>query len=129
MSRPAYAVLAAHYPRKPRMPTDGGIDAPTLYRNIGHPEYADNVLMQNTCAVRVSLALLGAGIHPEVYLSGSDATRRIGQRRGIISFFGLHGAGDNQGHIDLVEPAMGGGLQCAGSCYFTAREVWFWPLQ
>jgi len=64
MSRPAYAVLAAHYPRKPRMPTDGGIDGPTLYRTIGHPEYADNVLTQNTCAVRVSLALLGAGIQP-----------------------------------------------------------------
>lgn len=164
MSKPIFAALSAHYPRKPKVPNDGGIDGPTLYRNIGHPEYAEHPLMQNTCAVRVSLALLGAGIQPspghmtvkagpfkgkrieqgqkrlsdflrkrlgqpEVFPSGLEAARKIGKRRGIISFFGLYGSGDSQGHIDLVEPTTSGGLQCAGSCYFTAREVWFWPLK
>jgi hypothetical protein len=164
MSKPIYAALAAHYPKKPKYANDGGIDGPTLYRSIGHPEYATEPLMQNTCAVRVSLALLGAGIQPapghmtaldgkfkgkrieqsqkrlseflkkrlgqpEVFSSGLEATKGIRGRRGIISFFRLNGPGDNQGHIDLVEPTTAGGLQCAGSCYFTAQEVWFWPLQ
>jgi hypothetical protein len=34
------------------------MDVAALYRSIGHPEYADNMYMQNTCAVRISLALL-----------------------------------------------------------------------
>jgi hypothetical protein len=120
--------------------------------------------MQNTCAVRVSIALLGAGIQPapghmtvqagkfkgkrleqsqkrlstflekrlgkpEVYSSGYQASINIGQRRGIVSFFHLNSATDDQGHIDLVEPAAGDTLQCAGACYWSAREVWFWPLK
>jgi phosphopantetheine adenylyltransferase len=33
------------------------------------------------------------------------------------------------GHIDLVEPATVGSLKCMGACYFSAQEVWFWPLK
>ncbi|MGJ7914813.1 T6SS effector amidase Tae4 family protein [Massilia sp. LXY-6] len=164
MGKPIYAVLAAHYPKKPRTPSDGGMDAAALYRSIGHSEYVENMYMQNTCAVRVSLALLGAGIQPfpghmtvkagkfkgkrieqsqqrlsdflqkrlgppEVYPSGYEASRKIGSRRRIVSFFRLNGSWDPQGYIDLVEPATAGGLKCMGTCYFSAQEVWFWPLQ
>jgi hypothetical protein len=164
MGKPIYAVLAASYPRKPRAPNDGGQDAAASYRSMGHPEYAENMYMQNTCAVRVSLALLGAGIQPlpghmtikdgrfkgkrieqsqkrlsdflkkrlgapEVYSSGYEASRKIGARRGIVSFFRLNESWDPQGHIDLVEPATAGDLKCARACYFSAEEVWFWPLQ
>jgi hypothetical protein len=164
MTRPIYAVLAAAYPKKPKHAGDGGMDAAALYRSIGHAEYADNMYMQNTCAVRVSLALLAAGIEPapghmtvqagrfkgrrieqsqkrlsaflerrigkpEVYASGYDASVKIGARHGIVSFFHLNSANDDQGHIDLVEAAAGDALQCMGSCYWSAHEVWFWPLR
>jgi hypothetical protein len=157
MTTPIYAVLAANYPKK------SGMDAAALYSSIGHPEYAENMYMQNTCAVRVSIALLGAGIQPfpghmtikagkwkgrrveqsqrrlseflmhhigkpEVYASGYEASMKIGMRRGIVSFFGLNSATDTQGHIDLVEPANHNDLRCLGACYWSAREVWFWPL-
>jgi hypothetical protein len=163
MSRPLYAVLAANYPRKPH---DGvrGMDTAALYESIGHPEYAQNMYMANTCAVRVSLALVAAGVpitpghmtvkagkyagrrieqgqmnlskfllrhlgEPERFASGYDASVKIGQRRGIVSFFHLASAADAQGHIDLVEPATQWELKCAGACYWSAHEVWFWPLR
>jgi hypothetical protein len=164
MSSPIYAALAASYPRKRKYTGDGGMDAAALYNSIGHPEYADNMYMQNTCAVRVSIALLGAGIQPapghmtiqagkfkgkrieqsqkrlsaflekrlgkpEVYPSGYQASVKIGRRRGIVSFFHLNSATDDQGHIDLVEPAAGDTLQCMGACYWSAQKVWFWPLK
>jgi hypothetical protein len=164
MTRPLYASLSANYPKKPKQAGDGGMDAAALYQSIGHPEYADNMYMQNTCAVRVSMALLGAGIQPapghmtvqagkfkgqrieqsqrrlsaflerrlgkpEVYTSGYEAGQKIGRRRGIVSFFHLNSATDDQGHIDLVEPAAGDALQCMGSCYWSAHQVWFWPLK
>lgn len=163
MTKPIYAVLVASYPRKPAHGASG-LDTAALYESIGHPEYAHNMYMENTCAVRVSLALLGAGVEitpghmtvkagkfagrrieqgqarlseflrkrlgePERFASGYQASTRIGQRRGIASFFHLNSGADPQGHIDLVEPATMGELQCAGACYWSAAEVWFWPLK
>lgn len=163
MSRPLYAALAAGYPAKPR------IDTAALYTGIGHPEYANDYNMSNTCAVRVSIALLAAGIQPfpghmtalagrykgrrieqsqkrlsdflrarlgepEIYEGGYAAWRAIRGRHGIVSFYRIHGGGawDTQGHIDLVAPERMDDvmydLQCAGSCYWSSGEVWFWPL-
>lgn len=166
MTLPLYAVLAAGYPRKPKYEGDeNGIDTATLYTSIGHPEYVHVYEMQNTCAVRVSLALLAGGIEPfpghmkvldgkykgrvieqsqkrlsaflkqrlgqpEVYKSGYEAWKKIRPRHGIVSFFHLGGGDwDNQGHIDLVEPAEMDDLQCIGTCYWSSTEVWFWPLK
>lgn len=166
MGRLLYAALAAGYPRHPKEGVPhSGIDQAALYESIGHPEFAHDSRMQNTCAARVSMALLAAGIHPapgnltvqagrfarlrietnqkalsnflrqrlgkpEVYESGYQAWSKIRPRRGIVSFFHLHGgAWDPQGHIDLVEPAAMEDLQCVGSCYWSSTEVWFWPLR
>lgn len=166
MSRPIYAVLAGAYPRHPK---DGiphsGIDQAALYESIGHPEFARDLRMQNTCATRLSMALLATGVHPapgnltvqagrfaglrietnqkalsnflqrrlgppEAYKNGYEAWSKIKPRHGIVSFFHLHGGDwDPQGHIDLVEPTNISDLQCLGSCYWSATEVWFWPLK
>lgn len=65
MGSPAYAALAASYPKRPKEGIPhSGIDQAALYESIGHPEFAHDARMQNTCATRVSMALLGAGIHP-----------------------------------------------------------------
>lgn len=54
--RPSYALLQLHYPSSQK------VKANELFQMIGHPEKAHDPLWQNTCAIRVSLALLGAGV-------------------------------------------------------------------
>ena len=158
MTAISYEVVWANYPRKKDISGDA------LYVSIGRPEYAGNPYMENTCAVRVSLALVAAGVKitpghmevkagrfkgkqleqgvarlsafltrrlgaPEKYKSGNAARSGIGQRRGVMSFFQLNGPTDTQGHIDLVAPDEWNTLLCAGVCYWSAVEFWFWPLK
>ncbi len=54
--KPPYTLLRQHYPSPRQMP------AAELWHSIGHPENAANPAWQNTCAIRMSLALLGAGV-------------------------------------------------------------------
>jgi hypothetical protein len=56
MTRPPFAVMHRHYPDK------RSVLAAELYLWIGHPAYADHPAWNNTCAIRMSLALNGAGI-------------------------------------------------------------------
>ena len=66
---------------------------------------------------------------PEVYRGEPAARKGIGKRQGVVSFFRIHGiSGIAGGHIDLVWPGDNGFADCARSCYFSAAEVWFWPL-
>ena len=160
-----YASLRAHFPD-----TDN-VSREELYQWIGYPESASKPGYYNTCAIRLSLALLGAGYpnpglwpikagkykgrmietgqrrlsawlkrhvgKPEVFKSGLEAERAIGARRGIISFFSLHGDDNPQGHIAIVSKDRWGLYVRCGSeldgtatgCYWTSKEVWFWPLK
>jgi hypothetical protein len=159
-----YAILRMHFPD-----TDS-VSREELYQWIGYPENITDPNFYNTCAIRMSLALLGAGYpnpgrwpikagkfqgrnietqqkrlsawltrhvgQPEKFGSGSDAERAIGNRRGIVSFFSLYGGTDLQGHIAIVSrDRWGQYLRCgneidgtATGCYWSSREVWFWPL-
>jgi hypothetical protein len=155
----SYAAVHRHFPDKFSIPPE------ELYAWIGYPEYADNMYWENTCAVRMSMALLGVGIaispghmtvkagkykgrrieqgqkrlsdflvkalgKPEKFSSGGEAKMKIDNRRGIASFFQLHGPSDSQGHIDLVAPNAWNVLACeSNGCYWSAVEVWFWPLK
>lgn len=57
MNRPPYAVLRSKYVDR------RSVHAKDLYRWIGYPpEYADDPLYANTCAVRMSLALVRCGV-------------------------------------------------------------------
>jgi hypothetical protein len=156
MSAPLFAVLKANH-------MGHNVRAPQVYEAIGYP--ADTWLdptWGNTCAIRMSVALIAAGVKirpgrlkikagrfkdemvepgqhrlseflahaigkPERYRGGEAARNTIAWRRGIISFFSLHGT--NQGHIDLVSLVDWPELQCNGSCYWDSRDVWFWPLK
>lgn len=64
---------------------------------------------------------------PETYDSEQAARDGIGNRTGVVSFFRI--SGGNGGHIDLVWPGVNGFQECARSCFFGAREIWFWPLK
>jgi hypothetical protein len=142
-----------------------------IFHWIGYPENIQDANFDNTCAIRLSMALLGAGFpnpgtypvkagkfkgrmietkqrklshwlarqlgQPEKYDGGSAAKAGIGARRGIVSFFKLHGSTDNQGHIDIVMPDRWGYFRCGHenedskvyTCYWDSVEVWFWPLR
>lgn len=69
-------------------------------------------------------AMLGK---PEKYPQGKMEDG-IGQRSGIVSFFQLIPGLYMGGHIDIVSPALGGIRACGTDCYWTSKEMWFWPL-
>lgn len=161
----SYAVLRTHFFDTNNVSRD------ELLRFIGRPELIPSPDFQNTCAIRLSLALLGAGFpnpgnwpvpggrykgraietrqyrlsnwlarhlgQPEKFKSGTEAEEKIGSRRGIISFFNIYGDSNPQGHIAIVAKDRWGmyircGQEIDGTptgCYWTAREVWFWPLE
>jgi hypothetical protein len=144
MIRPPYAALRAAFPQRNQVPM------PALYASIGHPEYATDGRMINTCAVRLSVALVGCGVPIQpgniTVLAGKHVGARLesGQarlskcltrlckalrnRRGVINFHQLYGATDQQGHVDLVAPDTWGEAICADDCYWQSVEVLFWPL-
>lgn len=57
----------------------------------------------------------------------ADVQKVIANRHGIISFFKIPEY-RNGGHIDLIAPDRGGVYACASDCYWSAAEVWLWPL-
>ena len=158
-----FNVLRKHFPD-----TDS-VSLEELYQWIGYPENIGNANFVNTCAIRMSLALLGAGFpnpgawpikggkykgrmietkqrklsnwlvrhlgQPEKFKSGKEAQDRIATRRGIISFFKLHGPTDNQGHIAIVAINRWEIFRCgperddhATGCFWNSAEIWFWPF-
>ncbi|WP_370661676.1 T6SS effector amidase Tae4 family protein [Massilia aquatica] len=153
-------MLRANYPAKTHVSKD------ELYGSIGHEKLAKDFNWDNTCAVRVSLALIASGVRvpghmrvnagrykgrlfqpgqaklsdflarptvlgkPEIYTTSVSALMAVRGRTGIISFFGLLGGTDTQGHIDIVFP--GGDYAdptCGNSCYWSSNTVWFWPIK
>lgn len=65
---------------------------------------------------------------PEVYPDESSAHAGIGSRSGVVSFFRI--GGGPVGHIDLIVPRPGSRFQdCARTCYWAAKPIWFWPLK
>ncbi|WP_167759802.1 T6SS effector amidase Tae4 family protein [Massilia horti] len=154
--KPLFAVLKAHH-------MGYQVTVPQVYDAIGHPNLAQEPNWENTCAIRMSVALIAAGIKirtgparlrikagkfkgeqlepsqrvlsdflvhevgkPEKYRDGRDAHTHIDRRRGIISFFQLHGT--RQGHIDLVSFEDWPLIQCSSACFWDSAEVWFWEL-
>jgi hypothetical protein len=159
-----FEVLRAHFPDKVNVSVE------EIMQWIGHADLIGNANFENTCAIRLSLGLLGAGFpnpgvwpilggkfkgraietkmrklstwlthqlgQPEKYSGGAQAQEKIGMRHGIIAFFQLHGPTDHQGHIDIVMPDRWNRyLHCGnendyeGGCFWSAVEVWFWPLK
>jgi len=141
------------------------IKQPELFREIGWDDLIDNDVYANTCAIRVSLALIKSGVtipdarmrikagthrgkriepgqsklshilakrsmlgQPEKFKTG-EYESGIGTRSGIVSFFHLVPGVYENGHIDLVIPQAGGAKKCASQCWWSSREVWFWPVR
>jgi hypothetical protein len=75
--------LRVHYPDPFNVPAE------ELWQWVGHPEYGRNAHWRNTCAIRMSLALAGAGIYvPGAYLiaaAGKYKGRRIEIKQEILA--------------------------------------------
>jgi len=155
--KPLYMVLRSNYPDRNAYPRGKLLEAMGWDDLLNNQAYTDTCAMRMSYALaRSGVHLLGARMTgkgkmvarlpiepgqgdlsrilsrmwgvPEKYHSETEARAGIGKRRGVVSFFRIH-PNVNQGHIDLVEPGWNGFAECAMSCYFGAREVWFWPLK
>lgn len=141
------------------------IKRPELFKEIGWDDLINNAAYENTCAIRISLALIKCGITipdgrmqikkgvykgkriepgqaklslvlarasmlatPEKF-KAREHENGIGNRTGIVSFFHLMPGIYENGHIDLVAPHDGGPRKCASDCWWSSKEVWFWPLK
>lgn len=134
-----------------------------VYKEIGYK--LDDLMKQdpaylNTCAVRMSLALIKSGVdfigrlkikegpykgkmiepgaklladqlarpavfgRPDVF-APRDAMSKLSGKKGMILFWKITGYGG--GHIDLIEVSTTVQV-CNSACYFSSKEIWFWPL-
>lgn len=65
---------------------------------------------------------------PEKF-AGPSAVDMIGKRSGIVSFWKLIPGVYEHGHIDIVSDPTGRLRACGSDCYWTSKEVWFWPIK
>ena len=106
-----------HYSSEPS--SDNYLSGAALYEEIGYK--IDDLIKQNagyanTCATRMSIALIKAGV---------TFTGRLRIKKGVVFFWKI--TGYDGGHIDLIETSNK--LQiCNSHCYFNCKEVWFWEL-
>lgn len=160
--KPAYAALKANqFSSNKYSPNFMGGEE--LYKLIGYDIEElrkQNPGYINTCAVRMSLALIKSGAQfsgrlkikagpykgrmiepgaklladqlakpqllrkPEL-LSPSNAVASLSGKQGIVLFWKITGYGG--GHIDLIETSSTVQV-CNSACYFSSKEIWFWPL-
>lgn len=58
-------------------------------------------------------------------IAPDKATVALSNKRGVILFWKVAGYGG--GHIDLIETSTAVQI-CHSACYFSSKEIWFWPL-
>ena len=158
-----YALLKSKHYSSDRVKSSY-ISGENVYKEIGYnldDLMKQNPAYENTCAIRMSLALMKSGIQfsgrlkikdgphkgkmiepgaklladqlarpalfgrPDVF-SSKDAVTQLRGKKGVILFWKITGYGG--GHIDLIE--MSTTVQvCNSACYFSSKEIWFWPLR
>lgn len=160
--KPAYATLKSNHYSSNKY-SRAFLDSDQLYASLGYSLEAlrrQNPDYVNTCAVRMSLALIKSGVHffgrmkvkdgpykgkmiepgaklladqlarPNAFgrpdlIPPSNAVSRLNGKKGVILFWKIAGYGG--GHIDLIESSTTVQV-CNSACYFSSKEIWFWPL-
>jgi Type VI secretion system (T6SS), amidase effector protein 4 len=151
MKRPAFSTLLANYYSNKVVTRDD------LYAELGWDDLIDNPLYENTCSVRVSLALIKVGIPVKgrikvkigpykgkmiepglLKLARMLATKEyFGKPEKFITENAEAGVGNRQGIIAFIKlPGYEGGGHmdlisgsvCGSDCYWDAEEIWFWEL-
>lgn len=154
MSKPSFAVLSKAYPRRQEYMRELLYDEMGWPDLKTHPGFMDTCAIRMSIALNgANVSVLGdlkikagklkgrrveprqAALSrwlkqrwgaPEVFRTPDEARRQIGNRTGVVSFWGIGGSA--QGHIDIVEPVGNGFHRCAMDCYFQSREIWFWHV-
>lgn len=160
--KPSYSVLKSHHYSADKF-NSSYVSGEALYSEIGYDQVAlikQNGGYVNTCATRMSLALIKAGVplkgrltikhgkykgrtvepgaklladqlarphalgKPQVFRA-TDAPAKLAGKKGVVFFWKIDGYGG--GHIDVIE-AINKMSVCNSACYFSSKEVWFWPL-
>ena len=158
--KPLYQALkSGHYSSKRGNPSFK--ETADVYKEIGYDSVkliAQNSQFANTCAIRMSLALLNVSVYFRGRLLIKDgrfkgryvepgAIRLADELRRHHSFgkpfvflnriTAVKGIGNRHGVIFFhTIPSYGGGHidlyepieMCNSDCFFHARETWFWPL-
>ena len=161
--KPLYSNLKKHHYSSNKYHANF-MGAAELYKSIGYD--INNLTKQNsgyanTCAVRMSLALIKSGItftgrlkikdgphkgkmiepgaklladqlmKPQLLgrptlIDPKNALTALSGKKGIVLFWKITGYGG--GHIDLIETNNSAQV-CNSACYYSSKEIWFWPLQ
>jgi hypothetical protein len=160
--KPSYETMKTNHNSSSEL-SPSYVDKKSLYNRIGYD--IDNLTKQspgyqNTCATRMSLALIKSGVtfsgrlkikdgphkgrtfepgaklladqlsqphvlgKPQV-LSPKEAMTKLRGKKGVVFFWKI--AGYDGGHIDLIETSNSVQV-CNSACYFSSKEIWFWPL-
>lgn len=143
-------------------PGNKTVSREALFQELGWQDLIQNPSYANTCAIRISVALVKSGItlrgglviqkgphrgrrieagqarlakmlaepayfgKAEVFRC-DDAVTGIASRKGMAAFGNIPGYMNGRGgHIDLIDGAR---AICGSDCYWTASEMWFWPLR
>lgn len=157
-----FAVLQANHHSSDRMQSARFVDGETVYKDLGYdleslkkqdPGY------ENTCAVRMSAALLLSGvpitgrlrvkasplkgryIEPGAKLLADQLSRTLGRPQVLMPSEASKKLEGQQGVVFFWKmPDYAGGhidlIQvhnssaiCSSACYFNSKEIWFWSLR
>jgi hypothetical protein len=151
MKRPSFSALLANYASNKVVTRDD------LYFELGWDDLINNETYHNTCAARISLALIKTGIRVKgririkagpykgeliepglLRLARILATKEyFGKPEKFLAEDAEAGVGGRKGLIAFIKlPGYEGGGHmdlisynvCASDCYWDAREIWFWEL-
>lgn len=160
--KPTFSTLKSNYYSSNELQSNY-VSGADLYAEMGidHEELIkQNPAYINTCAARVSLALLKSNVSfvgrltvksgeyagkkieagaklladqlkkPHIFgyptlIDPKKATQLLSGKKGVVLFWKIAGYGG--GHIDLIEP-INSVQVCSSACYFSSKEIWFWPL-
>lgn len=107
MSKPSFVSLRANYPDKIDMPPE------RLYQEIGRPDLSNDPNWKNTCAVRVSLALVKSGMKIDTghmtIMTGKHKGSKIEQNQVRLSRYLSRGS-----VLGEPEKVIGGGAAAKG---------------
>lgn len=160
--KPTFATLKSNYYSSNEL-KDNYVSGADLYAEMGIDHEVlmkQNPAYVNTCAARVSLALLKSNVSfvgrltiksgeytgkkietgaklladqlkiPHIFgfpdlIDPTRAPQLLSGKKGAVLFWKI--AGYDGGHIDLIEP-IDSVQVCNSACYYSSKEIWFWPL-
>ncbi|EBH8906713.1 hypothetical protein OFY73_003971 [Salmonella enterica] len=140
--KPLFSVLKSNH-NSSSFESPDFVDSKDFYAGIGYDQGKLGAQFENTCAARMSVALIKSGVKFKGRLlpikegkwkgrsieTGAKFQTELGNKKGVVFFWKIDGYNGGSGsHIDLIEPTSAGAV-CHSHCYFTCKQIWFWELR